>query len=297
MRVVTNTDALTGVFGYEKTLTILDKSGFEGTDLSMFDLAGEKSCWLQPDWISYAKSLKALADRLNVPFVQAHAPYPSSGIQEGFDAFIFRRIVRSLEVCSELGIPRIVVHPKNHRNYYKYKRELFAENVAFYQALVPHCQRTGVQVCAENLQYRDPQLDVIRDTACSQPEEFCALVDTVGSPWIAACLDTGHAALTGTEPEDFIRALGPRLQAIHINDMDYHRDRHYLPFLGLTKWDPVLKTLAESGFSGDFTFEADNFYHPFPPELRPSAARMMADTGHYLVNRLNTFKQEDYHHA
>lgn len=41
--------------------------------------------------------------------------------------------------------------------------------------------------------------------------------------------------------------------------------------------------LREIGYQGEFTFEADNFLFGFPKELYQPAAKLMVETGRYLI--------------
>ena len=51
-------------------------------------------------------------------------------------------------------------------------------------------------------------------------------------PSFVACLDLGHAEMkgAGSGAAAMIRALGPKLEALHIHDNDKIHDSHQLPF-------------------------------------------------------------------
>ena len=192
-----------------------------------------------------------------------------------------------MHAAALMGIRNIVVHPVQHLTYAKEKQRLWEENLAFYRSLIPYCEEYGIRVCAENMWQYDNKRRYIVDSVCSQPEEFCGLLDALDSPWIVGCLDLGHCALVGVEPEDFIRAMGKeRLQALHVHDVDYLHDCHTMPFTKNLNWEAITRALAEIGYEGDFTFEADSFYEGFPPQLVPDACKLMERTGRYLVGRI-----------
>ena len=67
----------------------------------------------------------------------------------------------------------------------------------------------------------DDKREIIVDSICAQPEEFCALLDAIDSPWIVGCLDIGHSALVGVEPRGTLSAHSgsKRLQALHVHDV------------------------------------------------------------------------------
>lgn len=286
MRLVTQTDILGKAFGDEQAIQILAKNGFDALDWSFFEMLKDDNVWNQPDWKDYAQKMKATAEAAGIGFSQAHAPFPSSKGEEPFDTQIVERIIRSMEAAAIMGVKNIVVHPRQHLPYLQNKQQLFEENVVFYKSLIPYCEKFGIRVCTENMWQYDKCRGVIISSVCGEPEEFCALVDAVNSPWIVACLDLGHAALVGHDPAYMIRMLGKdRLKALHIHDVDYHHDCHTLPFTQSLNWESIMEALAEIGFDGEFTFESDYFLRKFPDELKIEASAFMEKTGRYLISR------------
>lgn len=60
------------------------------------------------------------------------------------------------------------------------------------------------------------------------PEAQSALIDTVASPNLRACLDTGHANMTGeTSLEQWIAQLGERLVYVHAHNNSGKSDDHW----------------------------------------------------------------------
>ena len=59
-----------------------------------------------------------------------------------------------------------------------------------------------------------------------------------------------------------------------------------MPFLKRLNWEAITQALAEIGYEGDFTFEADSFYEGFPDGLKQDACRLMERTGRYLIERI-----------
>ena len=287
MRLATTTEKLAETFGDEECIRILAQAGFDSIDWGFFEMSAGKGIWCTDEWKSHALRLKDLGAEAGIGFSQAHAPFPSSQGDEAADKVIRERILRSMEAASILGIQNIVVHPVQHLNYAKERAKLWEMNLEFYRGLIPYCEEYGIRVCAENMWQYDGRRRYIVDSVCSQPEEFCGLLDALDSPWIAGCLDLGHCALVGVEPQDFIRAMGRhRLQALHVHDVDYLSDCHTMPFLKKLNWEAVTEALAEIGYEGDFTFEADSFYEGFPDGLKMDACKLMERTGRYLIERI-----------
>lgn len=287
MRLITQTHALASSHEPEEAIRIIKDAGFDGIDWSFFEMTDGPSPFLKPDYLETAQRLREAADAAGIPILQAHAPFPSSRGSEPYDTEIHKRIIRSMEAASVMGVRHIVVHPKQHIPYAKNKDALFELNVRFYESLIPECERLDITVCLENMWTRDSRRGYIVESVCASPEEFSGMLDAIGSPYIGGCLDLGHTALIGIEPEDFIRAVGSRhLTCLHVHDVDYVRDCHTLPFQQKLHWDKICLALKEVGYQGDFTFEADNFLFPVPKELQPAASSFMCRVGRYLVAQI-----------
>ncbi len=286
MRLVTQTHALAETFGDEACIPILKKAGFDALDWSFLGMDQNQGIWCTDAWRDHALQLKETAARCEIGFVQAHAPYPSSKGEEPFDTQIRKWIMRTMEAAALMGVRNIVVHPMQELEYATNEEKLWEENLEFYRGLIPYCEEYNIRICAENMWQWDKKRRYIVDSVCARPDEFNRLLDELNSPWITGCLDLGHCALVGREPQDVIRAMGAkRLQALHVHDVNYIQDCHTMPFMEDLDWEAIISALAEIGYEGDFTLEADEFLMGFPPELMPEASRLMAKTGHYLVKR------------
>ena len=284
MKLVTQTDELGKAFGEEKAVRIIGECGYDGVDLSFFGMISEDNVWNQDDYKQHAARLREIAVEYGMTFMQAHAPMPSSDLKEGFDEWILSKIHRAMEAAALLGIPYIIVHPKQHLPYRKNAQALYEMNIEFYKNLIPYCEAYGIHVCVENMFQTMPKSGYLTDSTCSRPEEFIATLDEVNSPWIVGCLDIGHAALVGEDPAEFIRALGrKRLKALHVHDVDYLHDCHTLPYMKNLDWDSIMTALADIGYEGALTFEADRFLDPYPPALKKDAAKLMERVGRHLI--------------
>lgn len=292
MRLVTQTECPAKRFGDEECVRILAKAGFDAVDWSFFEMLNDDCHWCGDGWEEHAKRLKAVGDECGIGFAQAHAPFPSSKGEEPFDSVIRERILRAMRAAAIMGVEKIVVHPLQHLTYAQNRRELYDMNIRFYRSLVPYCEEYGIRVCVENMWQYDQRRRYIVDSVCAQPDEFCSMLDDIGSEWIVGCLDIGHSALVGIEPADFIRAMGSkRLRALHVHDVNYVRDCHTMPFVEKLDWESIAAALGEIGYEGDFTFEADNFLYPFPKELEPDASALMAKVGRYLISRIEAHRE------
>lgn len=293
MKLGTSTWVLNQRFGDEAAIRMIAAAGFDGIDWDFSRMASDDDIWNGDDWRDYARKLRALTDELGVVVLQAHAPYPTAVGREPHDTVMRERIIRSMEAASILGAKFIVVHPMKHLDHVKYGKELFVRNLALYRSLLPYAEQWNIRVCVENMNEDSPRTGRIVSSGCGLPEEFCAMLEKLDSPWAAGCLDIGHAALSGVEPEDFIYALGhDRLQLLHVHDVDYIGDNHALPYLEKLDWDAVTTALADIGYEGEFVFESNLFLQRFPEPLCPEALRLMEKTGRYLIGEIERKRQE-----
>ncbi len=297
MKLVTTTDNLEKRFGMKKAIDILCDAGYDALDFSAFYPR------LYTDELNddFFLEMRKYAEDKGLTFEQAHAPFSTSfRDDEEKTKQRFSEIVRSMKNASLLGVKRIVVHPYQHIMHHERGNAeiLFEMNIDFYKRLAPFAEEFGIKIAVENMWQTigvhrySIGTPPIYASVCSRPEEFLRYMNELGTKNFCACLDIGHTMLVREKPDDIIRALGNEyLQCLHVHDVDGTTDNHTLPFYGVTDWDSVLKALADIDFKGNLTFEADNFMVNLPDELCPSAAKFMADTGKYLVNKFNQNKK------
>lgn len=83
------------------------------------------------------------------------------------------------------------------------------------------------------------------------------------------------------------------MKALHVHDNDAVIDRHTAPYFGTMDWTSITNALAEINYSGDFTLEADSFYHKLPNELLPASAKYLHDIGRLLVEMVEKAKKSN----
>ncbi len=292
MKISTECEVLSNYFGEKRAIEILIASGFDAIDLSCFEMFDEASTKMQSNYKEYAKELLQLTEGTGVYFNQAHAPFPSSQNDEEFTRKAFDSIVRSIEFASLLGVRNIIVHPKQHLKYKDNVSYLKDLNLEFYTSLIPYCKDFNITVCAENMWQTDEN-GIITYSTCASPAEFVEYIDTVGSPYIKACLDIGHAFLVNEDIPAFIHTLGDRLVALHMHDTGCNWDMHVLPHsVNAINWDGVLRALAEIDYKGELTLEADNTLAHMPKELMITTSKFMADVTRNMAKRFEMFRNE-----
>jgi len=107
------------------------------------------------------------------------------------------------------------------------------------------------------------------------PADHAALVDSMRSPYAAACLDVGHSVVHGWKPEEHVLALDHRLKHVHLQDTRGASDDHLAIGDGTLDLAPTLTSLARIGFTGRLIIEI----HPRPEargDLITSRAKVLA---------------------
>ncbi|MDI9498183.1 MAG: sugar phosphate isomerase/epimerase family protein [Bacillota bacterium] len=284
MRLVTQTDACVAHFGYEEGIRRIARAGFDGIDLSLFDLARQKHVFLTDDWTLRADDLLALARELGTPFTQAHAPFPSIRLGDSaYNEFMDFRLRRSIEISGRLGIEAIVIHP-----FFASEdgEEQIAANLAFYQAFEPLLRDCGVKIAVENLWRHDAQGNIIGGIF-SRGSELAAFLDRLDPECFTACHDVGHSGLVGEDAAAAVRAIGHRhLTTVHIHDNNHRDDQHLAPHLGLIDWEALTVAFGEINYSGDFTLEADFTLQRQPETNFDRTLRYMEATSRDLMRRI-----------
>ena len=264
MKTSTEIGSCAKIIGEERAIELVAKAGFDAWDFSMFAMC--KYDWntrsvlenshplASGDYLKFARRLKQVADDNGIICNQAHAPFPIAHPQ------IRSCMKRALECAAEVGCDVCVIHPDNYKSA--------EENAEFYNELLPFAKECGVRIATENMWSWNKEKDQARFAACATPEDFCKHIDLVGDDCLVACLDLGHAEMRGigTSAVEMIKALGHRVQALHIHDNDKWHDSHQLPFTMDIDFAPIAKALKEIGYSGYFTLEADRYLDAYTEE-------------------------------
>ncbi|MBR2650082.1 MAG: sugar phosphate isomerase/epimerase [Clostridia bacterium] len=287
MIISTQTLFLAKQYGLVKSVEMLADAGFDAIDISMDDVS---SPIFGEGYREFAEQLLAVARERGVKFIQAHAPF--GGGYNNYINNLLPYMPRAFEFCSLVGIRNIVVHPPQPMRYYGNEQKIFDMSIEFYKSLAPVAKQYGVRIAIENMWQRHPINQNIVDDIIADPAELARMYDTLADPeTFTVCLDIGHVALCGREPEDAVRTVGgERLGCLHVHDVDYRSDLHTLPGVSKINWQRVCEALAEVDYKGAFNLEADNFYLGFIPEQHAIAAKFMADISRAFANKIEELK-------
>lgn len=283
MRISIENFELRRRYGDKKAIEMIKEAGFDALDYSFYDTEDDPQI-LGDGYIEHALQVRRWLDEAGIVCNQAHAELGMRA-QMRFDVSEpqYQRIVRCLKAAAILGAKQIVVHGVG--DVLAYDAAYIAEcNLAYYQSLIPYCEKFGIRVAVENLLRIDPKRRYFRPFL-GTPQALGGLVTKLSSKWIVGCIDVGHAALTYREPEEFIKEMAPGVvQALHVHDNDYLDDRHMLPFTQNLNWPAIMAALKEYGYQGDLTFELSSYMSRIPDGLMTDAVQFANRVGRYLVS-------------
>lgn len=261
MKISTEIASATRLVGEQKAIELCAKAGFDAWDFSMFSMCRydwqSKTCGPNDhplagsQYLQFARELKQIGLDNGICCNQSHAPFPVSCPE------IRSYLKRAIECTAEAGGEICVIHPDNNKSP--------EENAQMYLELLPFAKSCNVKIATENMWNWDNEKGQSSFAACSTGESFCQHIDAVNDPYLVACLDLGHAEMKGSGDgaPNMIRALGHRLQALHIHDNDCLHDSHQIPFSMNMDFDAIVNALKEIGYMGYFTLEADQYLRNF----------------------------------
>lgn len=277
METSTEINSLGKIVSFEKAVELIAKAGFDAWDFSMcfqYDWS-QKSIIndypLNDNYLKTARKLKQIGLDNGIVCNQSHAPFPTS------DSKIESYLKKSIEATAEAGGSICVIHPNNDFSP--------QENAEIYNKLLPFAKQHSVKIATENMWNWDSIKNQPSFAACATPESFCAHLAEINDDDFIACLDIGHAEMRtlGTNAVDMIKALGPKLQALHIHDNDLFNDNHQLPFSMNIDFEKVVRALKEINYSGYFTLEANAYLESFNEEDAFRGIRDMAECAKKLA--------------
>lgn len=132
--------------------------------------------------------------------------------------------------------------------YIKAQNQATDTSRAAVEKLIPLAQELKVVIGLEN----------VWNNLWVKPGLFNQFVASFGSPWVKAYFDIGNH-VKYAPPQEWIKALGPRIAKLHIKDFKLNPDGHGGKFVhprdGSIDWPAVRSTLNEVGYSGWATIE------------------------------------------
>lgn len=185
-------------------------------------------------------------------------------------------INRQVECAAALGIDAILVVPGTVGVDFIPGCEVVDYETAwtrakeFIAATLPAAERSGVQLCVEN----------VWNKFLLSPLEMAAFIDQFGSEIVGSYFDVGNALASGY-PEQWIRILGKRIRRVHFKD--YRRNVGSVDgfcdlLSGDVDWKAVVGSLRTAGYEGWVAAEMIPpvpFYKHCPDVLIENSSRAM----------------------
>ena len=200
--------------------------------------------------------LKDLLNRLHLKVHSLHAPFSDvdiSSLDEEERENSLELIKKSMEFCTEVEGGIVIIHP--------YSTEISGDDQSYLRAknktkdslytLATLAEKLGIRLAVENLPGIGGWSFGIEVSKLSK------LVSKIDNPHLGLCLDTGHVFVgrEGVSLSKDIFACGKDLIALHIQDTDGKKDRHWLPGEGIIDWARFLEDLIFVDYRGALTLE------------------------------------------
>ena len=264
----------------DETFKLIKEAGFDGVDYSFFTketLNGEWRALETDDYLNTAKTIKNLLCKHNLVCTQAHAPFTFTYADDmSLSCKNYLDLVNSIKMAAYIGASAIVVHAIKIPS----DVDFFEYHYKFYKSLEPFAKECGIKIAVENLV----------NSIFWAPNRLSGFIRLLDSDVFCACIDVGHAQLTGCAPSNFINGMDPGvLKCLHIQDTDAKVDRHWIPMFGDNDWNAIIKALRDYGYDGDMNLEVIHSYDNLPDELLLPCLKYTASVGRYLIERLENF--------
>ncbi len=245
--------------GLENGIKAVKTAGFDGIDFSFKDKQG-KALLLAENWEDNARAVRSALDRAGLVCAHTHAPIGFSSEDKICPkAKEFSILLRSLRFSQILGAKIVVVHAVTDVK----PVDFIPYNLRFYKMMEPYAKAAGVKIGVENLFKFDKKFHRF-EGVLETGEKLSSFLQKLRSPQFVACVDTGHAGLTGTAPQKLLAGMNKSLvQCLHLHDNDGKDDLHSLPYTGTLNWAEIISALKKLGYDGDATFEIMFFLEKF----------------------------------
>ncbi len=271
-------------FTIEECLDTMKAAGFDYMDANLWSLSGKSRPGGQENWREWAEHVREYSDSIGIKYRQTHGQTLSG--QQWDDPnyadaeYVWAKNYDCIEMTKILGAEWMVMHPTNLPHDPLYSRSKAREaNIRYLAPYIEAAKKAGIGIAVENM----VDFGNKRRRYCGgDPEELIELVDMINDPSVGICIDTGHANVSGIHVPSFIRMVGDRLKATHIDDNLKDGDTHLPPFMGTVDWKGTMQALKDINYQGDFSFELGS--HKFAPETRATWCRFIHDLGVDLLD-------------
>lgn len=260
----------------EQSIEACVKAGYKVLDMNFASYSRGTLPMTQSNWEDWTKALKEFSDLHQVEYSQAHAHF-YNWVETAAEDIPWNEelIRRSIIGAGIMGVKWLVIHPGsvNDGIWYSHRKSL-ARNVEFYKKYAELASKYNVKIAIENMIESKSTRRY-----CSSTEELLELLDVLNDPIFGICWDFGHAHMARINQCEALRTIGKNLKALHVADNRGENDDHLAPYFGTIMWEPIMKTLKEIGYEGDFTYEIHKFTYGLPDDLQDKLLRFTYELG------------------
>lgn len=292
MLLSTETSNLRRRFDDKTAIKMIKDAGFDAFDYSFCYMKDQpEKDILRDDYKERAYRLREYIDETGIVCNQSHAPL-DFGLNDETELSNenYLRNVRSIEVAAILGAKNIVVHGIG--SVYAAGIDYLEYNTKYLKSYIPYCEKHNMIISIENNGVVDKNRKIAAIPGLFTAQEHMQFVDVLGKDWFNVCVDTGHTAVVGLEPDKLIEGFdNSYLQALHIHENNRLKDQHLLPYGGNFDWDSITAALRKIDYKGDFTLESSSFFLPVPNELLSAALKYAEQVGRNLISKITNQKE------
>jgi len=181
-----------------------------------------------------------------------HAPFADhidiAASNDGQRSAALAEVLQAVEAAAILCVRYFVIHPGPEQPALASGEEQLVRmrNVVTTLNEVAHrCRELGIVCVLEN---KLPHL------LFGNTSDILWILDAINTSEVGACLDTGHAFLSG-DMQSLVRKLSGHLRMIHVHDNRGAQDDHLPPGDGRIDWEAMLRDLRNIGFRGALILE------------------------------------------
>jgi sugar phosphate isomerase/epimerase len=240
----------TGCFYHQSILdclAVIRESGF-----SMIEICSSFSHLDYRDPAMVRRAAERIQE-LGMEAYSFHAPFADNidiaSSDEVLRSGALAEVLEAAEAAAILRVRYFVIHPgPEHPAATSAGEEQLARMhnvVTTLNTVARRCHELGIMCVLEN---KLPHL------LFGNTSDILWILDAINDAEVGACLDTGHAFLSG-DMQSLIKKLRGHLKMIHAHDNGGTRDDHFPPGGGRIDWDLMLRELKTIEFRGGLILE------------------------------------------
>ncbi len=191
-------------------------------------------------------------DELGMETYSLHAPFADhidiTSLNQQRREEAVGELLQAVEAAALLKVHYFVLHPgpEHPPDSEPNERLQRMQNVvASLDQVAKRCAELGIVCVLEN---KLPHL------LFGNTSDTLWILDAITSAYVGACLDTGHAAISG-ELHTLIRKLAGHVRLLHVHDNHGNGDEHLPPGDGIIDWERTIRELIEINFRGALMLE------------------------------------------